>query len=113
MDPNSISLTWSSQLNVTPASQTRTLVGDKILLPPTALEQLLAAAPITSTVTDAPHNHTSSFDPFNPYSYAAERQARQQFVDRQQQLPHPLTFRIVNPENGRVVYAGIREFSAG
>jgi hypothetical protein len=81
-------------------------------LPPSALEQLLAAAPITSTTADAPQNYTSTFDPYNPHSYAAERQARQQFVDRQQQLPHPLTFRIVNPENGRAVYAGIREFSA-
>jgi len=112
MDPDSISLKWTSQLCVTPSHRTRKLVGDKIFLPPSALEQLLAAAPTVSTTTDAPHNYTPNFDPYNPYSYAAERQARQQFVDRQQQLPHPLTFRIVNPENGRVVYAGIREFSA-
>ncbi|EKG20104.1 Ubiquitin fusion degradation protein UFD1 [Macrophomina phaseolina MS6] len=58
--------------------------------------------------------HTSTFDPFNPHTFAAERQARElQYQDRIQQLPHPLTFRLVNPDNGKAVYAGIREFSAG
>lgn len=37
---------------------------------------------------------------------------RDQAVERQQQLPQPLTFRLVNPGNGRIVFAGIREFSA-
>lgn len=55
--------------------------GDKIILPQSALEQLLAAA------------HSGS-------------------PDDSQQLPHPFTFRLVNPANGNVVYAGIREFSA-
>lgn len=55
---------------------------------------------------------TSTFDPFNPYTFAAERAARAQLEERQQQLPHPLTFRLVNPQNGNVIYAGIREFSA-
>ena len=58
------------------------------------------------------HPQTSSFDPFNPHSFAAERQARELLVERQQNLPHPLTFRLVNPHNGRIIYAGIREFSA-
>ena len=57
-------------------------------------------------------NHTTNFDPFNPYSFAAEREARSQTFERHQQLPHPLTFRLVNPNNGNIVYAGIREFSA-
>ena len=102
-------LKWSAQLEV--AQPNRRLVGDKITLPQSALEALLAAAPVVS-VQNASRNATSSFDPFNPYSFAAERYAREALQDRQQQLPHPLTFRIVNPRNGRAVYAGIREFSA-
>lgn len=103
-------LKWSHQLDILPATSTPTLKGDKIILPPSALEQLLSAATVTVTSTAQPQ--TSTFDPFNPYSYAAERHARQQIVERQQQLPHPLTFRLVNPENSKVVFAGIREFSA-
>lgn len=103
-------LKWSAQLQVAPLN--RRLVGDKITLPPSALEALLAAAPVVPVLNSATRNLTSSFDPFNPYSFAAERRAREASEDRQQQLPHPLTFRIVNPRNGRAVYAGIREFSA-
>ena len=55
---------------------------------------------------------TANFDPYNPHSFAAERQAREQRLEQQQELPHPLTFRLVNPLNGRIVFAGIREFSA-
>ncbi|KAJ6140471.1 hypothetical protein N7470_010267 [Penicillium chermesinum] len=104
-------LTWSAQLAVTPPKRAPRLPGDKIVLPQSALEQLLAAAPLQAVSTN-PRVHTSSFDPFNPHTFAAESIARQQVEHRQQQLPHPLTFRIVNPENGRFVYAGIREFSA-
>ncbi|KAK7568182.1 ubiquitin fusion degradation protein UFD1-domain-containing protein [Phyllosticta citricarpa] len=108
------SLEWSAQLEVAPVSHY--LAGDKLLLPPSALEQLLAAAPLVTT-TESSSNHalTSNFDPYNPYSIAAERQARlaeTQLRERNHQLPHPLTFRLVNPDNGKVVYAGIREFSA-
>lgn len=84
--------------------------GDKIILPPSALEQLLSAA--TMTVSNTSQPATASFNPYNPYTFAAERQAREQLVERQQDLPHPLTFRLVNPKNGRIVFAGIREFSA-
>ncbi|KAI9673487.1 MAG: hypothetical protein M1817_002950 [Caeruleum heppii] len=106
-------LKWSSQLSVAPSTdRSIRLPGDKILLPPSALEQLLAAAPAITTSPEISGPSTSTFDPFNPYSYAAETQARSAYRDTQQQLPHPLTFRLVNPENGRVVYAGIREFSA-
>ncbi|KIV84425.1 hypothetical protein PV11_00206 [Exophiala sideris] len=103
-------LKWSAQLDVAPSN--RRLIGDKITLPQSALEALLAAAPVVAVQNNKIRNLTSSFDPFNPYSFAAERHAREAFQDRQQQLPHPLTFRIVNPRNGRAVYAGIREFSA-
>ncbi|KAL8645327.1 MAG: hypothetical protein Q9226_007354, partial [Calogaya cf. arnoldii] len=100
---------WSSQLAVLPTGQTVPLRGDKIILPPSTLEQLLSASTVTVPSADQPQ--TSSFDSYNPYSYAAERQARAQLVENRQELPHPLTFRLVNPVNGRVCYAGIREFS--
>ncbi|MCJ1367447.1 hypothetical protein MMC16_006580 [Acarospora aff. strigata] len=105
-------LQWSSQLTVAPPSRTPLLPGDKIVLPQSALEQLLSAAAVTVEAPARSQSYTTTFDPYNPYSYAAERHARAQFADRQQQLPHPLTFRLVNPSNGRIVYAGIREFSA-
>lgn len=101
---------WSSQLSVLPATATPPLRGDKIILPPSALEELLAAATVTVQPVSQPQ--TASFDSFNPYSYQAEQRAREQIVERQQELPHPLTFRLVNPSNGRICYAGIREFSA-
>jgi len=111
-DSEPAELKWSSQYNVSPSHSSRhtSLPGDKILLPPSALEQLLAAAPVVTVDSNQPH--ITAFDPYNPYTFAAERQARSQLQDRYQQLPHPLTFRLVNPSNGRVIYAGIREFSA-
>jgi hypothetical protein len=112
MSPDVGSLKWSTQFSVAPASRTPKLFGDKITLPPSALEALLAAAPVVSIQNGGHQPITSTFDPYNPYTYAAERYAREQLAERQQQLPHPLTFRVVNPRNGRVVHAGIREFSA-
>jgi hypothetical protein len=103
-------LKWSAQYSLSSTTPNTQLPGDKILLPPSALEQLLAAAPIVTFDNDRPH--ITAFDPFNPYTFNAERQARAQFQDRHQQLPHPLTFKLVNPSNGRTLYAGIREFSA-
>jgi Ubiquitin fusion degradation protein UFD1 len=105
-------LKWSAHLHVAQTSRTPRLQGDKITLPQSALEALLAAAPIVDVQNGNNRTLTSTYDPFNPYTFAAERYAREQISDRQQQLPHPLTFRIVNSHNGRVVYAGIREFSA-
>lgn len=103
-------LKWSTQYTLSSSSRGAQLHGDKILLPPSALEQLLAAAPTVTIDNERPH--ITSFDPFNPYTYNAERQARAQVQDRYQQLPHPLMFKLVSPENGRVIHAGIREFSA-
>jgi hypothetical protein len=115
-------LKWSSQLAITSPIRTPKLPGDKILLPQSALEQLLAAAPVAEEggLVDSAYNTTttssSTFDPFNPHTFAAEAQARAAAASglraRQPQLPHPLTFRITNPGTGRAVYAGIREFSA-
>ncbi|MCJ1290336.1 hypothetical protein MMC34_001872 [Xylographa carneopallida] len=105
-------LRWSTQLKLSLSTSTQKLQGDKIILPPSALEQLLAAATVT-VPSDSPSNvHTDTFDPFNPHSYVAERQARLQPYEIRQQLPQPLTFRIVNPQNGNIAYAGVREFSA-
>lgn len=110
MADSASTLQWTGQFDVATAVNTA-LPGDKIILPPSALEQLLAAAS-TVTLEDQHTNRPSSFDPYNPYTFTAERQARAQSRTQYQQLPHPLTFRLVNSRNGRVVYAGIREFSA-
>ncbi|OJJ55778.1 hypothetical protein ASPSYDRAFT_430901 [Aspergillus sydowii CBS 593.65] len=97
-------LRWSSQFSVIPSQHTPRLSGDKIVLPQSALEQLLAAAPLQQVTPENPsRSYTRSFDPFNPHTFAAESQAREYGVDRQHQLPHPLTFRLVNPQNGRVI----------
>ncbi|KAH7323467.1 ubiquitin fusion degradation protein UFD1-domain-containing protein [Rhexocercosporidium sp. MPI-PUGE-AT-0058] len=107
--PSDISLTWSGVFNVAPKSN-KILPGDKIFLPQSALEQLLAASTVTVPASHRPNG--PAFDPFNPYSLAAARAEQSQWRDTQQQLPHPLTFRLVNSANGNVVHAGIREFSA-
>lgn len=104
-----ISLAWSAVFKVAP-KRNKSLPGDKILLPQSALEQLLSASTITGPAASRPRN--IEFDPFNPYSLAAARAEQSQWQDTQQQLPHPLTFRLVNSKNGNVVHAGIREFSA-
>ncbi|CAG7917939.1 unnamed protein product [Penicillium olsonii] len=105
------SLVWSSQFVVASPERMPRLPGDKITLPQSALEQLLAAAPLQAVPANS-RVRTAAFDPLNPHTFAAESRARQEIEQRQQQLPHPLTFRIVNPQNGRFIYAGIREFSA-
>lgn len=109
--PTPATLLWSSQFSVLPATEAPFLRGDKIILPPSALEQLLSAS--TATIPQAiVGQQTPNFDPYNPYTFEAERRARAEAVERQQQLPHPLIFRLVNPQNGRIIFAGIREFSA-
>ncbi|PNY25175.1 Ubiquitin fusion degradation protein 1 [Tolypocladium capitatum] len=101
-------LRWAGEYAVLPPASmsSKNLPGDKIILPQSALEQLLAAAP-----SRQPAGATfTSFDPLNTYnpgfpgSYVRH--------ENSQQLPHPLMFRLVNPVNSNVVYAGIREFSA-
>ncbi|KAF5542290.1 PRLI-interacting factor K [Fusarium phyllophilum] len=92
-------LRWSSALPVISPSAiaTKNLRGDKILLPQSALEQLLAAA------RSRPSTTTARSD---PWSYPTSD------ADTAQQLPNPLIFRLVNPKNKNAVFAGIREFSA-
>lgn len=99
-------LKWSAQFIVLPPSQTKAkdVRGDKILLPQSALEQLLAASPTP------PINGASTFtahDPFNPFASPQSSAYRET-----SQLPNPLMFKLVNLANGNAVYAGIREFSA-
>ncbi|KAI9804831.1 MAG: hypothetical protein M1825_001199 [Sarcosagium campestre] len=115
MSTSSISLIWSTQLSVTRSTPpSSSLSGDKISLPPSALEQLLSAATTITTELDPESSRPSvtTFDPFNPHSYASGRDVNALGAERQQILPQPLTFRLVNPKNGRIVYAGIKEFSA-
>ena len=99
-------LRWSAPFAVLPPETTKSLrlEGDKIILPQSALEQLLAAAP-----TAPPSGATfTSYDRMNPYASSTSYLQR----ENSQQLPNPLMFRLVNPSNNNVVYAGIREFSA-
>lgn len=102
-------LRWTSQFTVASKPPT-TLTGDKILLPPSALEQLLSASSAHSA--EVARRDLPAYDPYNSSTFSAYRQAESQYQDQRQQLPHPLTFRLVSSKNGRVVHAGIREFSA-
>ncbi|KAI1759809.1 hypothetical protein GGR53DRAFT_119156 [Hypoxylon sp. FL1150] len=99
---------WSTTLNVASLTKysSKDLGGDKIILPQSALEQLLAAS--SSSVS------ASSSNPFRSSYASASVRAPYAFDNDpyQQQLPSPLMFRLVNPSNGNAVYAGIREFSA-
>lgn len=99
------SLSWTASFAVAGPSTlaSRDLKGDKIILPQSALEQLLAASqrpsgPAASTFT--------SYDRSNPYASGSSQ------AGPQDQLPNPLMFRLVNQANGNIVHAGIREFSA-
>ncbi|KAF4591351.1 Ubiquitin fusion degradation protein UFD1 [Ophiocordyceps camponoti-floridani] len=97
-------LNWSATYDFlpVPSLDSKLPAGDKMILPQSALEQLLAASPPSDPLQDA---HDSSSHGSNPY-YSG-------FIgDDSQQLPHPLMFRLLNPANGKTVYAGIREFSA-
>jgi hypothetical protein len=101
---------WSAQFTVTKNHRSAQLPGDKILLPQSALENLLSAS--ANAAAESSRRDLPAYDPYNSSTYSAYRQAESQYQDQRHQLPYPLTFRLVNPENGRVVHAGIREFSA-
>lgn len=83
-----IVLKWSARLKI---RSRPSLPGDKINLPASALESLLSAA---------------SDEAINDPSSRNLPQARQHA-----ELPQPLTFRVVNPANDRVMYCGVQEFS--
>ncbi|KAK3942633.1 ubiquitin fusion degradation protein UFD1-domain-containing protein [Diplogelasinospora grovesii] len=104
-------LNWTASLYVAHPSlvANKGLQGDKILLPQSALEQLLAASTTSSSAT----SHTfTAFDRYNPYTHNGARQGYTADRETYQQLPHPLMFQLVNQKNGNAVFAGIREFSA-
>jgi hypothetical protein len=72
-EPEPAELKWSAQYTL--SSRNTRLPGDKILLPPSALEQLLAAAPVVNIDSDRPH--ITAFDPFIPTrSTPSDRHAR-------------------------------------
>jgi hypothetical protein len=104
------SLKFSAQFAVSASSRKNALPGDKINLPPSALEQLLAAS--SNAAREYSQRDLPAYDPYNSATFSAYKRAEAEYEDSRQQLPYPLTFRLVNPENGRAVYAGIREFSA-
>ncbi|KAL1954572.1 hypothetical protein VTO42DRAFT_1047 [Malbranchea cinnamomea] len=107
-----MALNWTAQFTVTPPDRSQILAGDRISLPPSVLEHLLSLTPVSLVTTSASGSFNHQFDPFHSYTFAAERHSRELHVERQHQLPQPLTFRLVNPDNGRVVHAGIREFTS-
>ncbi|KAK5995361.1 Ubiquitin fusion degradation 1-like protein [Cladobotryum mycophilum] len=103
-------LSWSSTFVILNAStpSCKNLTGDKIVLPQSALEQLLAAASSRSSQATTTSN---SNNPYHAY-YGPGSTNGHAYGQETQQLPNPLMFRLVNPKNNNVVYAGIREFSA-
>lgn len=106
MAEDSQPLTWSGQYTLSSSARSHSLPGDKIVLPASALEQLLAAATASSDAES--QQPQSAYSPYRP------RQA-DNVINRdrpQPQLPHPLVFRLVNPATSDVVYAGVQEFSA-
>lgn len=103
-----IALRWSSIYDAVSTSDkaARGLEGDKIRLPQSALEDLLSESTKQTT------NLGSAYDPSNPYVRSSRPEYSDSLAGFTGQLPNPLMFRLVNPSNGNMVYAGIREFSA-
>lgn len=95
MEDSPKSLQWHSTFAILPEDEVAAteLSGDKILLPQSALEQLLSVA-----AQDAASQFSNSAA-FNPATSSHS-------------LPNPLMFQIENPATNSTVYAGIREFSA-
>lgn len=103
------SLKWSAAFTIAdPAAPTaKDIQGDKILLPQSALEQLLSASSALSSQAQSTFTSRSRYNP-----YISEQPQHAFYADSTQQLPNPLMFRLVNQANGNAVHAGIREFSA-
>ena len=100
--------------------------GDKIILPSSVLPGVLSAAaasnrsntelsstshptlrsPVGSGLASTKPSDISQNPDHHPYGHSEDLHQSQQL------LSQPLTFRIVNAANERVVYAGVREFSA-
>lgn len=103
-----ITLRWSAFYHVVASTEkaVRGLEGDKIRLPQSALEDLLSESAKQTS------NLGSAYDPSNPYIRSSRPEYSDSLAGFVGQLPNPLMFRLVNPNNGSMVYAGIREFSA-
>ncbi|EER28318.1 hypothetical protein CPC735_061910 [Coccidioides posadasii C735 delta SOWgp] len=102
-------LKWSASYFVAPPNRSpKKLRGDKICLPPSALESILSALPAPSSSRDYSPSVFESFNRYTPSTSFVNIEGRNQG----RELPYPLTFRIVNPKNGRVIHSGILEFSA-
>ncbi|KMU79314.1 hypothetical protein CISG_07745 [Coccidioides immitis RMSCC 3703] len=102
-------LKWSASYFVAPPNRSpKKLRGDKICLPPSALESILSALPAPSSSRDYNPSVFESFNRYTPSTSFVNNEGRNQG----RELPYPLTFRIVNPKNGRVIHSGILEFSA-
>ena len=123
--PSIQQLDWSASLSPT---SNAALPGDKILLPASALEQLLIArqtAAHASDPRDPYRNRLEHLEHTRQRHLLGQLDSRvaaqlhdngllqEQGEEEAARLPQPLTFRLVNPANGRAVYAGVREFSAG
>lgn len=95
--------------------------GDKILLPPSALEALLSAAArarqqANSAAASSSHGYGGrstfgSLDDFRSYGFRNGGASGASGGDGYD-LPQPLTFRLTSAATGQSVFAGIREFSA-
>lgn len=106
-------LKWTASYRVAPPTQrSKKLRGDKIRLPPSALEGILNAIPASFTSQSSDPSLSRFPNRYNPSAAFPDPHhgAGQGHFNRE--LPYPLTFRLVNPDNGRVVHSGILEFSA-
>lgn len=99
MDASPLRLQWSAQYDAKPSAHVKSLKGDKCRLPSSALDALLGAAARLHTQRTEIQPDSDFIPSFNATS-------------PQNQLPQPLTFRLINPHNSCFVYAGVQEFSA-
>ncbi|RPA92617.1 hypothetical protein L873DRAFT_158467 [Choiromyces venosus 120613-1] len=106
-------LNWTSKLSVLPSSAIpSSLVGDKILLPQSALEQLLAAVSSAPSGPQPSSAATAAFTNTYPPQVDVSWATAARHERPQPQLPHPLMFRLFNPRNNRFSHAAPLEFSA-
>jgi hypothetical protein len=91
---------WSASLTAWQIKETDN--GDRVLLPPSALEQLV--------------NTSALPDERNPRSFGSNESGgndkEQNTAATFSQSSSPLTFQLRNEMTGRVTHAGVREFSA-
>jgi len=89
-------LEWSSSFSLLPGevAAASAVTGDKIILPQSALEQLLQASNARNNFVTRPLHPGYNFDSF--YSNSSNGNA-----DSHNQLPNPLIFRLVNPQNNK------------